>query len=46
MPKKPPNVSVFHRKPSRKQATSFNAALLEQRRDETFVALYQVGLLR
>ena len=40
------DVLVFNSRPVRKDATTFNAQLLEQRREDIFLAMHQMGLLR
>ncbi len=40
------DVLVFHARPVRKDKTRFNAQLLEQRREDVFLAMHQMGLLR
>lgn len=36
----------FLRKPARRQTTPFNGALLDQKREDVFVALHRMGNLR
>jgi len=40
------DVLVFSPRPVRKDKTRFNAQLLEQRREDIFLAMHQLGLLR
>jgi len=40
------DVLIFNSHPARKDRTEFNAQLLEQRREDAFLALYQIGLIR
>ncbi|WP_427135047.1 hypothetical protein [Pseudarthrobacter sp. S9] len=37
---------TFTRKPARKEESRFNGQLLDQKRDEVFVAMRQIGLIR
>ncbi|MGY2744507.1 hypothetical protein ACQCSU_11120 [Pseudarthrobacter sp. O4] len=39
-------VLLFIRKPAPRHTTLFNEALLDQKRDDVFIALHQIGLLR
>jgi hypothetical protein len=39
-------VLIFNSHPVRKDKTRFNAQLLEQRREDIFLAMHQMGLLR
>jgi hypothetical protein len=38
--------AVLFRKLARRESTRFNGQLLDQRRDETFLAMHQAGLIR
>lgn len=38
--------TVLFRKPARKESTRFNGQLLDQKRDDTFLAIHQAGLIR
>ena len=38
--------TVLFRKLARRQPSRFNGQLLDQRRDDTFLALHQAGLIR
>lgn len=40
------DVLIFNGRPVRKDRTQFNAQLLEQRREDIFLAMHQMGLLR
>lgn len=40
------HVLIFNARPVRKDRTQFNAQLLEQRREDIFLAMHQMGLLR
>ncbi|MDQ0754741.1 hypothetical protein QFZ61_000728 [Arthrobacter sp. B3I4] len=40
------NVLIFDARPVLKDRTQFNAQLLEQRREDIFLAMHQMGLLR
>ena len=40
------DVLIFNSRPVRKDKTRFNAQLLEQRREDIFLAMHQMGLLR
>ncbi len=40
------NVLIFNPRPVRRDKTQFNARLLEQRREDAFLAMHQLGLLR
>lgn len=40
------NVLIFDSRPVLKDRTQFNAQLLEQRREDIFLAMHQMGLLR
>lgn len=46
MMKKIHDILVFSRKPARKEATRFNGALLDQKREDAFAAMHQIGLFR
>ena len=46
MMKKLHDVLTFSRKPARREATRFNGALLDQKREDAFAAMHQIGLLR
>ncbi|MDN3936171.1 hypothetical protein ABC337_08035 [Arthrobacter sp. 1P04PC] len=41
-----PRVPVFRPRPGRKERTQFNAQLLEQRREDVYLTLHQMGLIR
>ena len=38
--------AVLFRKLARREPTRFNGQLLDQRRDDTFLAMHQAGLIR
>ncbi|CAH0196197.1 hypothetical protein SRABI26_01803 [Arthrobacter sp. Bi26] len=38
--------TVLFRKLAHRESTRFNGQLLDQRRNETFLAMYQAGLIR
>ena len=38
--------TVLFRKAARRQSTRFNGQLLDQKRDETLLAIHQAGLIR
>lgn len=38
--------TVLFRKFARRQSSGFNGQLLDQRRDDTFLAMHQAGLIR
>ena len=40
------DVLIFNSHPVRKDRTQFNAQLLEQRREDIFLAMHQMGLIR
>ena len=40
------DVLIFNAQPVRKDKTEFNAQLLEQRREDIFLAMHQMGLIR
>mgnify|MGYP000040925762 CR=1 FL=1 len=40
------DVLIFKSQPVRKDRTQFNAQLLEQRREDIFLAMHQMGLIR
>ncbi|HET8877829.1 MAG TPA: hypothetical protein VFN00_00100 [Arthrobacter sp.] len=40
------DVLIYNARPVRKDRTQFNAQLLEQRREDIFLAMHQMGLLR
>ncbi|WP_186467049.1 hypothetical protein [Arthrobacter sp. UKPF54-2] len=40
------DVLVFSPSPARRENTQFNAQLLEQRREDAFLAMYRLGMLR
>jgi hypothetical protein len=39
-------VLLFHRKPAPRQTTRFNGQLLDQKREDFFLAMHQIGLIR
>ena len=40
------DVLIFNSRAVRKDSTTFNAQLLEQRREDLFLAMHRLGLLR
>jgi hypothetical protein len=38
--------TVLFRKLARRESTRFNGQLLDQKRDDTFLAIHQAGLIR
>ncbi|MCX6497378.1 MAG: hypothetical protein NTU93_01075 [Arthrobacter sp.] len=40
------SIRIFSPKPVRSEKTQFNAQLLEQRREDIFLAMHQMGLIR
>jgi hypothetical protein len=40
------NALVFNPRPTRREKTQFNAQLLEQRREDIFLTMHQMGLIR
>ncbi|WP_445155742.1 hypothetical protein ACTWLI_06010 [Arthrobacter sp. Hor0625] len=39
-------ILTFHARPVRRSKTGFNARLLEQQREDVYLAMHQMGLLR
>lgn len=40
------DVLLFSRKPAPRQTTRFNGQLLDQKREDVFLAMHQIGLIR
>ncbi|WP_441399995.1 hypothetical protein [Arthrobacter sp. 2YAF22_2] len=40
------NIRIFNPRPERREKTQFNAQLLEQRREDIFLAMHRLGNIR
>lgn len=40
------SIRIFNPRPLRREKTQFNTQLLEQRREDIFLAMHQMGLIR
>jgi hypothetical protein len=40
------NIRIFNPRPARREKTQFNAQLLEQRREDIFLAMHRLGNIR